>query len=47
VQAEPSLARVRRVRIVSARFDPIAYFQSVPKPEERRVLARCPVPGGS
>lgn len=47
VQAEPSLAKVRRVQIVSARFDPIAYFQTGPKPEERRVLARCPVPGGS
>lgn len=39
----PSL---RRVQIVSASFDPIAYFLVGPKPEARRVLVRCRVPEG-
>jgi hypothetical protein len=47
VNDAPELAGVRRVQIVSARFDPIAYFQTGPKPEQRRVLQRCRVPGGS
>jgi hypothetical protein len=37
---------LRRVQIVSARFDPIAYFQIGPEPKERRVLTRCRAAGG-
>jgi hypothetical protein len=47
VKEAPELAGARRVQIVSARFDPIAYFETGPKPEERTVLQRCRVPGGS
>jgi hypothetical protein len=47
VKDEPSLSEVRRVQIVSARYDPIAYFETAAEPEERRVLQRCRVPGGS
>jgi hypothetical protein len=47
VRDTPELSSVRRVQIVSARFDPIAYFQTGPSPEDRRVLQRCRVPGGS
>jgi hypothetical protein len=42
----PALPPLRRVQIVSARFDPIAYFETGPRPEERRVLVRCRVPEG-
>jgi hypothetical protein len=47
VKDAPELAGARRVQIVSARFDPIAYFETGPKPEARRVLERCSVRGGS
>lgn len=43
----PDVSPLRRVQIVSARFDPIAYFQTGPQPEERRVLVRCRAKGGS
>jgi hypothetical protein len=46
VQQAPELAGVRRVQIVSARFDPIKYFQDGPEPEARRVLQRCRVGKG-
>jgi hypothetical protein len=47
VAASPRFARVRRVQLVAARFDPIRYFEVGPEPEERRVLQRCRVRGGS
>ena len=43
----PELASVRRIQIVSASFDPITYFDGEPKAEQRHVLERCPMPGGS
>jgi hypothetical protein len=46
-QHAPDVPPLRRVQIVSARFDPIAYFQTGPQPEERRVLMRCRAAGGS
>lgn len=47
VAASPKFASVRRVQLVAARFDPIRYFEVGPEPEERRVLQRCRVRGGS
>lgn len=43
VRKSPPHAGVRRVQIVSSRFDPIAYFEHGPQPEERAVLQRCRV----
>jgi hypothetical protein len=43
VKATPRLADVRRVQLVSARFDPIAYFERGPSRDEERVLQRCSV----
>jgi hypothetical protein len=37
------LQHVERVEIVSARYDPIAYFVSGPAPLEREVLHKCRV----
>lgn len=37
------LAEVRRVELVAARYDPIAYFVSGPAPLEREVLHKCKV----
>jgi hypothetical protein len=36
-------AGVVRVRLVSARFDPIAYFERGREPEERAIHAKCKV----
>jgi hypothetical protein len=47
VAARPDFAQVRRVQLVSARFDPIAYFMVGPRQEEREVLQRCRVRGGT
>src|SRR5688572_23609975 len=41
----PEHQGVVRVQIVSARFDPIRYFELGPEPEERLVQARCKVKG--
>jgi hypothetical protein len=35
--------KLLELRIVEARFDPIAYFSEEPKPEERSVLTTCKV----
>jgi hypothetical protein len=43
VAASPREAHVRAVRIVRARFDPVAYFVAGPVPEEREVLTHCAV----
>ena len=47
VATRPDFAQVRRVQLVSARFDPIAYFMVGPRQEERDVLQRCRVRRGS
>lgn len=47
VAASPKFANVRRVQLVAARFDPIRYFEVGRQPEEREVLQRCRVRGGS
>lgn len=39
----PKLLEVQRIEIVSARYDPIAYFVSGPAPSERDVLHKCRV----
>ena len=38
-----SLKQVQRVEIVSARYDPVAYFVSGPTPLSREVLHKCKV----
>jgi hypothetical protein len=43
VADDSSYLRVRAVRIVSARFDPVRYFTDGPTPEERNEHFRCPV----
>ncbi len=43
VATRSDFAPVRRVQLVSARFDPIAYFEQGPKQEDRQVLQRCRV----
>lgn len=43
VEARPELARVRRVRIVRATFDPIRYFEVAPEPESSEALVTCRV----
>jgi hypothetical protein len=45
VAARPDFAQVRRVQLVSASFEPIAYFMVGPRQEERAVLQRCRVRG--
>lgn len=47
VAATSSMSAVRRVQLVSARFDPIRYFEVGPEPEARQVLQRCRVRGRS
>lgn len=47
VSTRPDFAQVRRVQLVSARFDPIAYFMVGPRQEDREVLQRCRVRPGS
>jgi hypothetical protein len=44
VAASASLGPVRRVRIVQALFDPIAYFEVLAAPEQRKILQECRVP---
>jgi hypothetical protein len=44
VAASESLRSVRRVRIVRALFDPIAYFEVAAAPEQREILQECRVP---
>jgi len=44
VATSGSLRSVRRVRIVQALFDPIAYFEVLAAPEQRKVLQECRVP---
>ncbi len=43
VKATPRFAEVRRVQLVKARFDPIAYFERGPSRDEEQVLQRCSV----
>jgi hypothetical protein len=43
VAEAPEYAAVRQVQIVRERFDPIAYFEVGPTPEERKVLRHCKV----
>lgn len=43
VAETPEHSAVRKVQIVRERFDPIAYFEHGPEPEEREVLRRCNV----
>ena len=43
VAADGALEEVSRVRLVGARFDPIAYFEEGPTPLERQVHAECKV----
>ncbi|HEX5660381.1 MAG TPA: hypothetical protein VFX59_24465 [Polyangiales bacterium] len=43
VAKDPDFARVREVRIVSARFDPVRYFTEGPIPEQRNELYLCAV----
>jgi hypothetical protein len=43
VPQDPKLRDVQRVEIVTARYDPIAYFVSGPAPVERDVLHKCRV----
>ena len=43
VAENPEYASVRKVQIVRERYDPIAYFERGPAPEEREVLRRCNV----
>lgn len=38
---------VKRVRLVDARFDPVAYFVDGPEPSEKNVHAQCKVPSRS
>lgn len=47
VSASPSHTGVVVVRILSARFDPIAYFSTGSEPESRVEQFRCAVPGRS
>jgi hypothetical protein len=44
VAASKSHDSVRRVRIVRASFDPIAYFEVLAAPEQREMLQECRVP---
>jgi hypothetical protein len=46
LRGDPRFVGARRVQLVSARFDPIAYFERGPKRDEEQVLRRCSV-GGS
>lgn len=41
---EAALRDVARVELVSARYDPVAYFTSSREPLERKVLHKCRVP---
>lgn len=41
--AQPTLRDLERVELVSARYDPVAYFVSSPEPQTRKVLRRCRV----
>lgn len=43
VARERDLSRVKRVRIVRARFDPLTYFEGAPEPEHAQRLMSCPV----
>ena len=43
VPRDPQLREVQRVEIVSARYDPVAYFASGPAVGEREVLHGCRV----
>jgi hypothetical protein len=43
LKKSPDLEEVTRVRLVGARFDPIAYFVDGPTPLERKVHAECKV----
>lgn len=43
VAQQPSLRDVRRVELVSARYDPVAYFTSNAEPIERQVTRKCQV----
>lgn len=45
VAGSPEHGAVVEVRLVSARFDPVRYFQVGPEPLERTVHDRCPVVG--
>ena len=44
VAASESLRSVKRVRVVRALFDPIAYFEVHAAPEQREVMEECRVP---
>lgn len=43
VAAEPEYAKLRRVRVVRAEFDPVSYFESTPTPEHSETLVQCGV----
>lgn len=43
VARAPAFSRVRQVRIVRARFDPLTYFEGAPEPEEAQRLVQCRV----
>ncbi|HEY6078637.1 MAG TPA: hypothetical protein VIW29_07530 [Polyangiaceae bacterium] len=47
LQATPRFADVRRVQLVSARFDPVAYFERGPERQDAQIVQRCSVGGGS
>lgn len=44
VAGSASLRSVKRVRVVRALFDPIAYFEVLAAPEQREILEECRVP---
>lgn len=43
VAADPAYAELRQVRILRAQFDPIAYFETGPVPENSEKLVQCGV----
>lgn len=45
-RAHPEFSAVAEVALVSASFDPVAYFTETPEPKERNVHERCAVGEG-